>query len=178
MNKKKLKTEDGSEFTVFYLNTEPKNEASPQTDHFHGVCGKAFEYDKDISGKLDKAWKYKIMKASEQFSHPFYDFDPDPDINFPSFGIPFEQKEKFMINDKIEKDEALTPRTGGVYLYSENMQMYEFVDEHMVNFLEERLPMYELKDVKNNAFYVKAEDVKLYYTTPSEASDFFKLKDK
>ena len=174
MNKKKLKTEDGSEFTVFYLNTEPKNEAPPQTDHFHG---KPFEYDKDISGKLDKAWKDKIMKTAEQLfpaSHPFYDFNPD--INFPSFGIPFEQKQKFMINDKIEKDEALTPRTGGVYLYSENMQMYEFVDEHMVNFLEERLPMYELKDVENNVFYVKAEDIKLYYTTPTEASNFFKLK--
>ena len=180
MNKKKLKTEDGSEFTVFYLNTEPKNEAPPQTDHFHGVCGKAFEFDKDTSGKLDKAWKDKIMNQFPKES-TLYDFDADSekkvlDIHFPSFGLPFETVEKFMINDKIEKDEEKSPRSGCIYFYSKNMKMYEFLDEIMVQTGEDSFPMYELEDIGGVSFFVKAEDVKLYFTTPAEAADFINTK--
>ena len=54
--------------------------------------------------------------------------------------------------------------------------MYEFLDEIMVQSGEESFPMYELEDVERVRFFVKAEDVKLYFTTPQDASEFINQK--
>ena len=81
-----------------------------------------------------------------------------------------------MIDDKIDKDEAKSPQLGGIYYYSENMKMYEFLDEIMVQSGEESFPMYELEDIEGVRFFVKAEDVKLYFTTPQDASEFINQK--
>ena len=157
MDKKKLNTKDGSEFTVFYL-----KEQSEQP------MGKPFEIDlnqlkQDIELGEDPVFGYPALSVK--------------DFSFPYFNLPFSKKEKIMIDDKIEKDEEKAPQAGGIYFYSENMEMYEFVDEFMVSILDENLPMYELQDVQNNTFFVKAEDVKLYFTMPSEAADFINKKE-
>ena len=149
MNKKKLNTKDGSEFTVFYLKEQPKE-----------VSGKLFEPIPPVP--LDADFGYPPINLK--------------DVAVPYFNLPFSNKENLMIDDKIDKDEAKSPQIGGIYYYSENMKMYEFLDEIMVQSGEESFPMYELEDVERVRFFVKAEDVKLYFTTPQDASEFINQK--
>ena len=149
MDKKKLNTEDGSEFTVFYLKEQPKE-----------VSGKLFELVPPVP--LDSDFGYPPINLK--------------DVAVPYFNLPFSNKENLMIDDKIDKDEVKSPQLGGIYYYSENMKMYEFLDEIMVQSGEESFPMYELEDIERVRFFVKAEDVKLYFTTPQEASEFINQK--
>ena len=154
MDKKKLNTKDGSEFTVFYLKEQAK-EAS----------GKVFETNFDqLTTTTDE---------SVDFGYPNIKLK---DVAVPYFNLPFSSKENLMIDDKIDKDEVKSPQLGGIYYYSENMKMYEFLDEIMVQSGEESFPMYELEDIERVRFFVKAEDVKLYFTTPQEASEFINQK--
>ena len=154
MDKKKLNTKDGSEFTVFYLKEQAK-EAS----------GKIFETNFDqLTTTTDE---------SVDFGYPNINLK---DVAVPYFNLPFSNKEKLMIDDKIDKDEVKSPQLGGIYYYSENMKMYEFLDEIMVQSGEESFPMYELEDIEGVRFFVKAEDVKLYFTTPQDASEFINQK--
>jgi hypothetical protein len=154
MNKKKLNTEDGSEFTVFYLKEQAK-EAS----------GKIFETNFDELAT--------ITDENVDFGYPKINLK---DISVPYFNLPFSNKENLMIDDKIEKDHAKSPQLGGIYFLSSNMQMYEFLDEIMVTTEGDSFPLYELEDIEGLGFFVKAEDVKLYFTTSAEAADFINTK--
>ena len=154
MDKKKLNTKDGSEFTVFYLKEQVKQ-----------ASGKIFETNFDELST--------ITDENVDFGYPPINLK---DVAVPYFNLPFSSKENLMIDDKIDKDEAKSPQLGGIYYYSENMKMYEFLDEIMVQSGEESFPMYELEDIERVRFFVKAEDVKLYFTTPQEASEFINQK--
>tara|TARA_Y100000004_G_scaffold188884_1_gene243679 strand:+ start:154 stop:624 length:471 start_codon:yes stop_codon:yes gene_type:complete len=154
MDKKKLNTKDGSEFTVFYLKEQAKE-----------ATGKIFETNFDqLATETDE---------NVDFGYPKINLK---DVAVPYFNLPFSDKEKLMIDDKIDKDEVKSPQLGGIYYYSENMKMYEFLDEIMVQSGEEFFPMYELEDIEGVRFFVKAEDVKLYFTTPQDASEFINQK--
>jgi len=154
MDKKKLNTKDGSEFTVFYLKEQAKQ-----------ASGKVFETNFDELAT--------ITDENVDFGYPPIDLKH---LDVPCFDLPFSNKEKLMIDDKIDKDEVKSPQLGGIYYYSENMKMYEFLDEIMVQSGEESFPMYELEDIERVRFFVKAEDVKLYFTTPQDASEFINQK--
>ena len=73
-----------------------------------------------------------------------------------------------MINDKIESDKVNTPIKDYIYKYSEDMSLYRYISEKMVD----GEPFWELVDNKSRTYLVKAEDCYLYSISDAELEEF------
>ena len=169
MDKKKLKTEDGSEFTVFYLKPEPEPEVKPNKDIYYLSHEEAEPIVKD---NWD-SWEIKEAGLWDIWGHLYKDEElknvPKEDVfNLPSFGLPFSKKEELVINDKIESDKVDTPIKDYIYKYSEDMTLYRYISEKMVD----GEPFWELVNNKSRTYLVKAEDCYLYSISDEELEEF------
>ena len=141
MDKKKLNTKDGSEFTVFFLKEQPKE-----------VSGKLFELLPPVP--LDSDFGYPTMSLK--------------DIAVPYFNLPFSNKEKLMIDDRIESDSVSVPLKGYLYKYSGDMRSYRYISENIVG----EDCFWNLMDAKGRTYLVPAEDYHLYSLNASEVNEF------
>jgi len=176
MDKKKLKTKDGSEFTVFYLKTEPKwgkdkfgHNADENKYYLTPEEAEPIVQDNYASWEIKEAGLWDIYghlykDQEKSLEGDFFDFP------FPSFGLPFSKKEEVVIDDRIESDAVLTPLKGCVYRYSQDMRLYRYVSEKMVD----QEPLWELADNKKNIYLVPAEDCYLYAVNQNELDEFLR----
>jgi hypothetical protein len=167
MDKKKLKTKDGSEFTVFYLKTEPKNEPSENTYYLTPEEAEPIVQDNWASWEIKESGLWDIyghLYKDEEFKNSL----KTDSFGLPSFGLPFSEKEELMIDDKIESDKVNTPIKDYIYKYSEDMTLYRYISEKMVD----GEPFWELVDNKSRTYLVKAEDCYLYSISDAELEEF------
>ena len=163
MQKKKINTKDGSEFTVFYL-SESSAEPSKAPCCPSGPMGHKGEQGKpDLTVDPDP---YEILSKLEA------NLEKLPKLSVPVFDFPLPSKQEIEIDDSIESDKVTVPLSDTVYKLENFKLLVKYLGEKQVLMDDDLVTLWRLEDSRGQEFYVNAELNALLMPSWSEVDEF------